>query len=399
MADLDDYTKQYVQRFNDPEVVSPEHAVDHGPFFDAVHAHGLYVIAPLLSNALLMHTGPDLETLQRFIEARVDELGDHPALLMFTVGDAMADLGSNKELRDRVDWCMFYARKYMSHRHGRRVPLTTVMVDVPSHFATIARQVQVDLFMANVGFRGLNLNPVFDGDGGSFPGFAALNRQYDRPLVVGEWGMYNADRQASPEWVNVVWKEIVEHLRYGSSGGVFHQYMDTSAASADARMRNTGVMIPSASGGPLDNVQPRTDVYNALKSGYPGQWQGMNYNNEDIWGLASFWQPATRTSVDISTCPSYPTQDPPLGFDPEPYPDSPGGPGAGGDGAGGGGGGGGGGTGGGGGGGGGSDDTDDPFSSTSSSSSSIGPWVNPGPFGAAVAVAAVSLLTALSAGF
>lgn len=323
----------YVKKFpDDPKVKRPEFAVEHRPFMDLCHYYGLKVILPIVQDETLL-TVSSLEQLQRYIEARIDQLGNHPALLMWAVGNELP-LAARADLRDKVNWSMWYIRKYMRHRWGRSVPVTTVTFDYPPIYEQLIREMIVDVFSVN-SYRGLGLHTLWEDPGAWFNS----SQKYGVPLLITEFGVQNQPTVTAqtPDWPNRLWREIVLHMPDGCIGATYFELTDDpSKPSADQHL---GLMEYTVAVEPFtgrtsmdpgafiaDNTRIKPIVYGAFKYGHPGSpFSAFNFR-ADPWQLVSQHTgvPVQQTTIDISRCPPYIPEPPPTGRDFVPFVGPPG---------------------------------------------------------------------------
>jgi hypothetical protein len=98
---------------------------DHRQFMDYAHEHGLKVIFPLVGDETALTNDPE-ELLDQKLRNLIDEVGNHPALLMWALGNELAFSETGKpELRDRVNKKMDFIREYTLTKWNRLIPVTT----------------------------------------------------------------------------------------------------------------------------------------------------------------------------------------------------------------------------------------------------------------------------------
>lgn len=76
-------SKLYVDKYKsiEPEIIETI-GPEHRPFLDMAHQYGFKVIFPILSDESTLFGNPK-ERLERWIQTQIEEVGDHPALLMW----------------------------------------------------------------------------------------------------------------------------------------------------------------------------------------------------------------------------------------------------------------------------------------------------------------------------
>jgi hypothetical protein len=87
-----------------------------------------------------------------------------------------------------------YIRNYTLERWGRKVPVTSAVVDIPTSYNTLMETLDVDVFSSNAGYRGLNFQDLWTGaQTPGFSGFYNLSIQYNKPLFISEIGWQAAN--------------------------------------------------------------------------------------------------------------------------------------------------------------------------------------------------------------
>lgn len=274
-------------------VVAPEQGADHLPFLDYAFLSGFRVIVPVVSDESML-TNYGEARLKRIVEANVDELGNHPALLMWSVGNEL-NLAQRTDLRERVNMLMNYVRDYTQKRWKRRVPVMTVLLDKPGDYESLVNDLDVDLFVSNAGYRHLDFRPLWDGEKGTgFMGFKEICRRTGKPLLFGEIGMHDQDENTAktPDWFNQQWKQVVDHVDDGCIGAVFFEYSDEpytkpasesdmgivkfaeATSSAGKSSTDPNVWIP-------DKVIEKNIVFDSVANGHPNSsLRRYNLNTE-----------------------------------------------------------------------------------------------------------------------
>ncbi len=80
----------------------------------------------------------------------IDEVGNHPAILMFAFGNEMG-VGVDPALRMTVNHYLDFIRNYTRTRWNREIPVTLGEVDLPNAYNLLAVDLHVDLLMTNAG--------------------------------------------------------------------------------------------------------------------------------------------------------------------------------------------------------------------------------------------------------
>jgi hypothetical protein len=304
-------TKTLIEKFpQNYQKYNSEYGATHVEFFDAAHANGLKVIAPIVSEEgiLTLYSEADLN---RFVEARVDEVGNHPALLMWVVGNELG-LASKPELRKTVQKMIVKVREYTLQKWNRVIPVTTCEVDLPNSYNLLSDELDVDLFMTNAGYRDVYLNTLWEADiNANFTGWRTKSKETGMPVLIGEFGMHDQDTQTQgrPDWVNQQYKSVVTYMPDGCIGGLFFQYneetmkpenqqtmglvrftptADTTNAGKDSTQ--TGVFI-------ADTVNKKPTIFEALQKGLAQSNFAKYSYTADEYALVK----TTQITLDLST--------------------------------------------------------------------------------------------------
>lgn len=95
----------------------------------------------------------------------IDEVGGHPALLMWVIGNEIELSRKDKQpLRIRINQKMDMIRNYTVTKHNRIIPVTSCVVDNPESYDVLVGNLNVDLFCANAGYRSDSLTDLFTGN-------------------------------------------------------------------------------------------------------------------------------------------------------------------------------------------------------------------------------------------
>jgi len=316
---LDKYPKIYF-----PPKYIPQYAAVHKPFLDTAFKYGLKVIVPMVSEETILVNTP-IEDLKRYIEARVDELGDHEALLMWKIGNELG-LYNKPELRTTVNACIDYTREYMMKKWNRIIPITTAEIDLPTSYVTLANEMHIDVFTSNAGYRDIGLYTLWEPDpNNKFQGWTALSKETGLPLLIGEFGMHEQDKRTAqmPDWVNQQWKSMVEYKKSGCIGGLFFEFNEEPKKPVAQRDMGLVRFIPSFDSAQNKNstdpgvfvpdaIERKPVVFDAIKQGLPSSNYKQYSFAGDVYTLTN--TPQTSITV-ISTGPP-----PAIPSDPVPQP-------------------------------------------------------------------------------
>lgn len=300
--------------FGPPLYTYPNQGAEHKPFLDAVHKYGLMAIVPIVSEEETLSLRTD-EELYAMIEARVDELGNHPALLMWCIGNNLG-LVSKDELRATVNRMIEKVKSYMLEKWNRVVPVTSAESDVPPAYLPLVKDLKIDVFTANV-YRGAYLSKFWRPDPTedlkTFPGWAAISKNYNIPLLLGEFGAHHQEKetQSQQDWINMQIKAMYTARRDGCIGGLFKEYSDQFlAGDGDNDM---GVVTFSVSTGAdnstgdsqtpgsfiTDTVTKKTTIFTAIQKGLPNSGFTQFSYAGDVFQLTG----SAQSVIDPTTIP------------------------------------------------------------------------------------------------
>jgi hypothetical protein len=182
-------------------------------------------------------TQNSIADLKKYAEARIDEIGNHPALLMWVIGNELG-LYSKPDLRATVNTMIDYIKSYMLTKWNRVIPVTTTEVDLPESFATLSKELKVDIFSFNAGYRDIYMNTLWLPDESTkFAGWRSVSRSTGKPILIGEFGLHNAQdvEKTRPDWANQQYKTIVTAMGDGCIGGIFDEYNDETMGAETNR--------------------------------------------------------------------------------------------------------------------------------------------------------------------
>lgn len=244
---------------------------DHRPFMDLAYQYGLMVIFPLDGDENTLRNVPT-DTMHRLLMNQIDEIGNHPALLMYTLGNELPL--NDPVIVNLVNQYMAFSRNYSLIKWGRSIPISLAVVDDPFTYNELYDILDVDVFTTNAGYRGLGFQDLWDGS--QTPGFAGLgtlSRNYSKPNFIGEigWEQINGSQTADPAysgWFNQKWRDLIlKGTTSGCVGGAFFEYMDEPLTKVDPGQQTMGTVaprvssmsdFPSTTGSPSDTYQIAT---------------------------------------------------------------------------------------------------------------------------------------------
>jgi len=262
----------------DPPIVAPAYGYSHTTFLDLAYAYGLMVIYPLYGDQTGL-TVYSTEKVQAYLRNQIDEVGNHPAILMFSVGNELPIL-ADVPLRDKLNQYIAYARNYTYAKWGRTIPITHAMNDDPFSYDTIYQKLDVDVMSTNAGYRGEGFQDLWEG--GLTPGFSGLgnlSRRYNKPNFVAEIGwiqINGTDTATRPGWFNNKWKDLIlKGTPAGCVGGAFFEYIDYGT-KADPAQRTMGMVAPRVS--TSSELPPTT--YPAVTVTYPPYFQATTWTSQ-----------------------------------------------------------------------------------------------------------------------
>jgi hypothetical protein len=102
--------------------VDPNIKVDigpsHRPFLDKASEYGFKVIFPILSDETALNDYP-MDQVLRWIQTQIEEVGDHPALLMWLMGNEL-DLSADPQEVQFLNGMFDIIRNYTYQKFQRR---------------------------------------------------------------------------------------------------------------------------------------------------------------------------------------------------------------------------------------------------------------------------------------
>jgi len=234
----------------EPEVIPPSYGYDHIPFLDMAYQNGLMVIYPLYGDQTGVSIYPP-ERIEGYLKAQIDEVGNHPAILMFTLGNEWPIL-NDVPLRDKLNQYIAFARNYTETKWGRKIPFSHAMNDDPFAYDTIYQTLDVDVISTNAGYRGEGFQDLWDGS--QTPGFSGLgflSQKYNKPNFISEigWIQINGTQTALlPGWFNYKWKDLIlKGTPAGCVGGAFFEYLNEVYTKVDPAQQTMGIVSSKVS--------------------------------------------------------------------------------------------------------------------------------------------------------
>jgi hypothetical protein len=263
MYNTNPITMQYSQdvlagKLPNPTNIKLPNGKSHVEFMDLAYHYGFMVLFPLIGDENIIRNTPQAQYYQ-LLRNQIDEVGNHPALLMFSVGNEL-NLADNT-LMTAVINAIEYSRNYTLAKWGRSIPFTHAVVDNPPSYDHLITTLPVDVFSSNAGYRGEGFQDLFSGNKGqNFSGFAALTKNTGKPLFISEigWHQINGTQTANPinaGWFNRVYKELISYQTQGAVGGAYFEYSD-EPLKADPGQQTMGavkfVAAPASDDGKID---------------------------------------------------------------------------------------------------------------------------------------------------
>jgi len=313
-------TKQFIELYPDEyQVTDPERAAEHSQFVDLAHEYGFKLILPIVQDESFLGSSTSAQ-IDKHIESTVTELGDHPALIMWCLGNEMG-VDKKPTLLDLVNKKMQVVRDKMKSIHNRSVPITHAVVDDPSTYDFLIANLKVDVFTTNAGYRDIHMDPLWEGGEGSFEGWSAASKTHNLPMFVGEFGMHQEGdeiTQAKPDWFNQQWKSIVDHIDDGTIGGCFFEYSDE--LNKDGMQKNMGaIKFKQATGSDgktsvdedswvLDEIEEKEFLYDSITKGLDNSsFKAYNFNANVFTLLGRKQSTIDGGTIDPTTSPSVST--------------------------------------------------------------------------------------------
>merc|ERR1712137_686727 len=119
---------------------------------DAAAANGLKVVFPLFAEQAQIIGYPTAK-MEEYIRSLVDNVGNHPALLMWQFGNELpltvTDNNLGPTLIAKLNHFFDYARTYTWIRWQRILPISVALVDLPSAYNELVRDLKTDIVTTN----------------------------------------------------------------------------------------------------------------------------------------------------------------------------------------------------------------------------------------------------------
>jgi len=271
---------------------------DYRPFMDACLAHGMKVVFPLFAELTQILNFPQAK-MEEYVRSLVDNVGGHDALLMWQFGNelplSVQDNNLGPTIIAKLNHFFDYARSYTFKRWMRHVPISIALVDLPSWYNTLSRDLKVDIITTNAGYRGPTYSDLwFGAPSQGFDGLHSLSCETGKPVFIGEIGQHSTDGYVnSNTWFQDNWNALLDNYKNGAVGGALFEYSDESWKAENQRhmgivhLESDTAVTLKTSGGAYD--------YNAVKQAFA----------KDVFALAGR-QPFTLQNVDNSACAAFP---------------------------------------------------------------------------------------------
>lgn len=260
-------TKQASVFFN--SVIPFPYGKDHVPFMDYAQRFGFKVIFPLIGDYGMM-VNMKKEEFKRLLRFQIDEVGNHPALLMWAFGNELNMM--DPAMVDLINYYTGFIKQYTQQKWNRKVPVTCAVVDLPHSYDMLAERLHVDVFTTNAGYRGVTFTDLWNGNPVT-KGWHHLSCQFNKPVFIGEMGWLsenNAINYQIPNWFNQMWRDLVHNIDRGCIGGAYFEYSDEIYSKVDPLQKHLGV------------VRLEIDVTNGVQSTAPNAWNPDRAVKKDI---------------------------------------------------------------------------------------------------------------------
>jgi len=265
---------------------------EYRPFMDAAAANGLKVVFPLFAE-LTQILSFSTEKMEEYIRNLVDNVGDHPALLMWQFGNELplSDPTLGPQIIPKLNHFFDYARTWTYLRYNRVIPVSIALVDLPSQYNSLSTQLKVDIITTNAGYRGPTYSDLWVGNNGDFSGLHKLSCQTGKPVFIGEIGQHSSDQFVNMnDWFTQNWAAIEANYNSGAIGGALFEYSN-EAWKAD-NQRNMGVVAINADNSITYKTNGGAYDFNAVKSAWTPNFFGTRTKH-------------TLDNVDNAVCSQY----------------------------------------------------------------------------------------------
>ncbi|PRP84849.1 hypothetical protein PROFUN_07503 [Planoprotostelium fungivorum] len=192
---------------------------NHIPFLDMAQQYGLKVLFPLLADQALLDSF-SASQIQYYIRVFIDEVGYHPAILMYSFGNELQFTSRDDSFISKVNSYIDYARQYQVQKWGRYLPITTGLLDFVDSYNHLTAALDIDIMMLNAGYRGFDFS-------GLWAQFRYLTCQYQKPILIGEMGVHQDTKQFDvSSWFPTMWSDIINHKNFGATGGFLFEWQE-----------------------------------------------------------------------------------------------------------------------------------------------------------------------------
>jgi uncharacterized membrane protein YgcG len=269
---------------------------DHISFLNYAHRWNLKVIFPLYGDQAAIGSVSEAN-MQQFIRDQIDEVGWHPAIIMYTFGNELP-LNSDVVLLGKVNGFINYARNYQFTKWARTIPITNAVVDLPLSYDNLFQNLDVDVFTTNNGYRGFSYSSFWDGDGGQHQGGGRLACINNKPIFVGEMGQHAYDGFVNnSDWFPKLWESTyVDSMNYSLIGGALFEYNDEPLKAASQQFM--GVVRFSVNSWTEETTQYTSRTSNGWRPDIATRKTGNAAYNYDI--ISGISRPSSGCT--ISTC-------------------------------------------------------------------------------------------------
>ncbi|PRP86331.1 putative 1,3-beta-glucanosyltransferase [Planoprotostelium fungivorum] len=212
-------------KYNDKSIIGANHI----PFLDLAQSYGFKVIFPLYAPEAGIATLSQAFMFE-YIENLIDEVGYHPAVLMYQFGNELQFLNNDNSYVDKVNTYLDHAKNYQIQRWGRSIPVSTALIDYPPYYNSLVPALKVDVITTNAGYRGFDFQNLWSGGGSSFLGLKTLSCLTGKPVLIGEMGVHS--HQSSSAQFDVaqafprMTSDLVVHKSSGAIGGVYFEWQE-----------------------------------------------------------------------------------------------------------------------------------------------------------------------------
>jgi len=282
--------------FQDSGYANKGYGSDYRPFLDACEAHGLKVVFPLFAELTQILNFPTAK-MEEYIRSLVDNVGNHPALLMWQFGNELplTDPSLGPGIIAKLNHFFDYARTYTWIKWVRHVPISIALVDLPSGYNQLVRDLKTDIVTTNAGYRGPGYSDLWTGNSGqNFDGLHKLSCQYGKPVWIGEIGQHSSDGFFSMnEWFPQNWDALIQNYKNGAIGGALFEYSDEAWKAEN--QRHMGIVKLDDDTHAEKKTASGAYNYDSVKSAF----------SRDIFAEMNR-APFTLSNVDNSVCAEFP---------------------------------------------------------------------------------------------